>query len=924
MKKQQELSDKKTEEKKYGLELLKILSMFYLIIILLLEKGEILASVSEGSTRYMVTWLLRIWCAGTVNIFVILTGFTGWAENEGKKDWPGHLTLWLEVIFYGVLLSLAGKLIFQETVSSGIIINMCFPLINNIYWIFSLLTGVMVFKPFLDTAIRHMVTDSLKHLMLLLFLSVSCLSVFSDPFQIAGGHSLIWFILLYMLGAFIKKTDITRNIRPLQALICIIIFTSAAWLWKLFGANLEFLNHQITGDSIISLSSPLILAASVCHVILFSKLSLSEKTGKFAAFLSSGTFAVYLIGYHPVLCKNLIENRFTAWAVLRNYEIIYKIIGLALIITLCSLIIDKVRLMIFEKMKIRDFFRIMIYSPERGKTLEKLIIPSFCILFTGIWIFLFWKCPYGYGYMDEALYLTVPYRLLKFGDGLLIHEWHEFQLSTFPTLPLMMVYNLFFKNTEQILLNYRYIYTFLWGCSAFFFFARMKRFSLPGAAAASLIYLIHAPYGIMAFSYNSMGVLFLLNTFIIASTAEKHKPLQYFICGVFLAGSILCCPYLLILYFLLTIAAAASLFRKRNKSILSFWVFITLGAFCLFVIFCAFLLSRGSIQEILRAIPIVLDDVEHPDRNLIRKTVEYFDLIIHSAPMAPFILILFTLMCVISRFWKNGKDLCLSVVCLSVISALTYFTNKPFYSHYLMLPVCLIGLFCRINSDDSSIIKLFRNIWIPGIIYTFCLNYSSNQQLHALTNAATVPAFASIIVLIMYFQKSRNQNRLFRKTAIACAALFFIILLKDDLILRHHVIFFEDSIEDQTVYARSGPEKGIKMTETRLESYERTMNEIIFPIREEGSAKQVLFFVNDPVLYLCTEKGIGSFSAWLPGINSHTVRRLDLYYELNPIKIPDVIYIPSEYGSYLDHFTSKGYTPAMTGHEDYLLQRNVQ
>ena len=47
------------------------------------------------------------------------------------------------------------------------------------------------------------------------------------------------------------------------------------------------------------------------------------------------------------------------------------------------------------------------------------------LVFAGILLaaacFLFWKCPYGYGNIDEAFYLTVPYRLAQ-GDALLEEE----------------------------------------------------------------------------------------------------------------------------------------------------------------------------------------------------------------------------------------------------------------------------------------------------------------------------------------------------------------------------------------------------------------------------------------------------------------------------------------------------------------------
>ena len=69
-----------------GIKLLWIISMIYLIILNILEKGGILSAVAEGSTRYALAWLIQIWCSGAVSIFALLTGYTGYTEEEKRAD----------------------------------------------------------------------------------------------------------------------------------------------------------------------------------------------------------------------------------------------------------------------------------------------------------------------------------------------------------------------------------------------------------------------------------------------------------------------------------------------------------------------------------------------------------------------------------------------------------------------------------------------------------------------------------------------------------------------------------------------------------------------------------------------------------------------------------------------------------------------
>ena len=144
--------------------------------------------------------------------------------------------------------------------------------------------------------------------------------------------------------------------KPWKAFICIFMISLSAWVWKLSGGKFSFLAHEITQDSLLSSTSPVILAASVFHVILFSKLRIPAKTAKIIGFFSSGAIAIYLISYHPIICTNEIENRFTGWAVLHNYDILGRILGLTMGITCITLIIDIFRQLLFKRLKIRLFF----------------------------------------------------------------------------------------------------------------------------------------------------------------------------------------------------------------------------------------------------------------------------------------------------------------------------------------------------------------------------------------------------------------------------------------------------------------------------------------------------------------------------------------------------------------------------------------
>ena len=100
-------------------------------------------------------------------------------------------------------------------------------------------------------------------------------------------------------------------------------------------------------------------------------------------------------------------------------------------------------------------------------------------------VFLIWRCRFGFAQKDECFYLTIPYRVCQ-GDKLLLHEWHETQLSGLLLIPFMKAYLLIHGGTEGIVLAFRILFSVIWWLAAFFFYHRLRAFSLYGAMTASV------------------------------------------------------------------------------------------------------------------------------------------------------------------------------------------------------------------------------------------------------------------------------------------------------------------------------------------------------------------------------------------------------------------------------------------------------
>ena len=569
--------------------------------------------------------------------------------------------------------------------------------------------------------------------------------------------------------------------------------------------------------------------------------------------------------------------------------------------------------MLFRKLAVRQSLEQLFCGPDRGKALYRLIIPLFCILFLTVWALLFWKCRYGYAYWDESLYLAFPYRFLM-GDAFIVHEWHFAQLFSFLTMPVLRLYQMTFPTTEGILLNFRLIFTFIWGAGALFLFFRLRKYSAAGAAVTSLAFLLYTPYGIMALSYNSLGILLLCCACVIVMTAERFRKPQYFLAGILFAGAVLCCPYLTILYLIFSVCALISFIRKENNGLTIRWVFVTAGVLILAAGFGIFVLSRAAPGKIAESVPIIFFDAEHPDKSVLRKILSYFSLIWNSNPAAPFVLAGTALCCAAGFFRKEKVYRYFLAVCILSAVYFVFFLLKRPYLNYLMFPLCLPAIFCRVHTKDRTVIRLFRYLWLPGMLYTFVINYSSNNGFYAISSAASVSAFAGILMIVLFAgeQAENNGSGTIKTVLVSGLVLIFGLQLAGEAYLRYQSIFSEfwpGSMRDQTAAAESGPEKGIFMTEGEANDYAHIMSEIA-PLTVSDEVRKVLFFTKDPVLYLCAEKEFGSFSSWFLGGEDEYLGLLSRYYEMNPEKIPDAVFLLGSHKEYLPYFEQMGFTPS--------------
>lgn len=165
-----------------------------------------------------------------------------------------------------------------------------------------------------------------------------------DPFKLEEGYSVLWLLVLYIIGAYIKKYNPlakTSSFKIFLAVIFLVFLTSGisfinAYVSKKFFGEVKGFNF------LIGYTSPTIVAISIGLLICFSRLSL-VKIKPLVALFAPSAFSVYLIHVHPVVRKEVLNNRFSDFASFSSLKMTIMILIVGVGVFLISSIIDILR-----------------------------------------------------------------------------------------------------------------------------------------------------------------------------------------------------------------------------------------------------------------------------------------------------------------------------------------------------------------------------------------------------------------------------------------------------------------------------------------------------------------------------------------------------------------------------------------------------
>lgn len=353
------LKRKKREDRNSNYELMRIVSMFMIVLWHFLIHSKI----TENTTGiiHIILNLVMVILVIHVNSFILVMGYH---QCEKKIKVTKVISLIGEIWFYRVAIAVVLSLTGLISLGKLEIMNLMFPFgIDGDYWFLNTYIILYCFSPYINRLIRSMSQRQYKRLLCLLFLFYSIFSTITmqHVFFNNSGYSITNFIFLYLIGGYFKLYPIEKSHFFKQSSLKMrqLIFLSGflglgfvnflCWnlanVLKLLGPIAEQFG-VILEQAIFVYDNPLVMLQSVCYFLWFGTFAFHNKWVNRLAALTLGVYLIQENKYLSEILYGWVGHIMNPEVVF--YRVIPEVLLISVIFFLGCLIIEWLRQIIFQ------------------------------------------------------------------------------------------------------------------------------------------------------------------------------------------------------------------------------------------------------------------------------------------------------------------------------------------------------------------------------------------------------------------------------------------------------------------------------------------------------------------------------------------------------------------------------------------------
>lgn len=295
-----------------SVDILKIFSMVMVIVLHTKTYGLKDIGFEPTQAMYWIVWALHYFSFVAVNCFVLISGY--FMSASASSFSPKKLfKLWFNVEICSVGIYLVMCAVPDSCIDFGFaqLLFQSLPIMSNQYWFFTCYFVLMVIAPFLNRFINTMEQKDFKRCVLItlaLFVFVPSINIFGDSFDSSKGYSTVWFIVLYLVAAYLRRYPFSKKPYGVLYIAISVVSVLAHTLLDMLSNYLP-LFAQVR-DILLRYNCITTFLASVCLFLFFLNhpIKTEKLSGKLITQFAAASFTVYLIHEHPSLRTYLWNN----------------------------------------------------------------------------------------------------------------------------------------------------------------------------------------------------------------------------------------------------------------------------------------------------------------------------------------------------------------------------------------------------------------------------------------------------------------------------------------------------------------------------------------------------------------------------------------------------------------------------------------
>lgn len=357
------------KERQSNIELLRILAILG-VIVLHYNNPEIGGGITyakEGSINFYILYVLESLFVCGVDLFMLISGFF-MCESKKRTIWR-PIELIVQVMIFRAAIYFVKVLVHTVPFS---IKTAVLALIPSNYFVI-LYCVVFLLSPFINTLIEKLSEKNFRTLVLLSILLFSVIPTVIDVMgelrgkQFVGlstvgmygsqwGYSIVNFLLMYLIGAYLKKgKSKLAEYNSWKLIVALIVNVALLVIWARVNDKIGFFTERSAWEY----CNPLVIFETVIVFILFSRLNFG--VNKAINYLAESVFTVFLL--HQIFIPYLqIEKFVTGNTVLMILHVLGCTVGIYILCWCVHKIYHWVTDPIFKKLSSKHVIMIEVES----------------------------------------------------------------------------------------------------------------------------------------------------------------------------------------------------------------------------------------------------------------------------------------------------------------------------------------------------------------------------------------------------------------------------------------------------------------------------------------------------------------------------------------------------------------------------------